>query len=39
MATIGYGDISPSNTIERMLVIVLMFVAAGINALLINDVS
>lgn len=39
MASIGYGDISPQNTIERALVIVIMFVASGVYALLINDVS
>lgn len=39
MATVGYGDIKPQTTIERAMVILLMIFAAGVYALIINDVS
>ena len=39
MTSIGYGDICPSTTIEKMTTIILMFLAAGMYALIINDVS
>ena len=39
MTTLGYGDITPRNTYERLCVIFLMLIAAGVYALLINDVS
>lgn len=39
MTSIGYGDISPQSTLERACALILMFVASGVYALLINDVS
>lgn len=39
MATVGYGDINPQSTIERLVVIVIMIVAAGVYAYIINDVG
>ena len=39
MASIGYGDITPQNTIERGFVIILMIIASGVYTMLINDVS
>ena len=39
MATVGYGDITPKTTKERISVIILMFIAAGVYALIINDIS
>lgn len=39
MVTVGYGDITPRNTIERIITIFTMLVASGVYAYIINEVS
>jgi hypothetical protein len=39
MATIGYGDIKPQTTEERLASICIMIIAAGVYSLIINDVG
>ena len=39
MSSVGYGDITPKNTIERVFVIIIMIIASGIYALIIEEIS
>lgn len=39
MVTVGYGDITPKNTYERLVTIMNMCVASGIYAYIINEIS
>ncbi|CDW85301.1 UNKNOWN [Stylonychia lemnae] len=39
MATVGYGDIKPQTTQERLIVIFIMLVACAIYAYIINDIG
>ncbi|CDW76390.1 UNKNOWN [Stylonychia lemnae] len=39
MVTVGYGDITPVNTTERLVTIFNMLIASGIYAYIINEVS
>lgn len=39
MVTVGYGDITPITTLERMSVIANMLFASGMYAFIINEVS
>jgi len=39
MVTVGYGDITPVNTSERLITIFNMCIASGIYAYIINEVS
>eukprot|EP00347_Sterkiella_histriomuscorum_P021932 403332268 len=39
MVTVGYGDIHPTNTYERLATIVNMLVASGMYAYIINEVA
>ena len=39
MATVGYGDINPQTTKERLVAIVIMLMAAAIYAYIINEVG
>ena len=39
MTSIGYGDITPKSSLERLITVFLMCVASGAYALLINNVS
>ena len=39
MATVGYGDIKPQTTEERIIAIVIMVISATIYAFIINDIG
>jgi Mg2+/citrate symporter len=39
MVTVGYGDITPRNTSERIVTMVNMLIAAGLYAYIINEIS
>ena len=39
MATVGYGDIKPQTSSERIVAILIMIVGAGVYAIIINDVG
>ena len=39
MASVGYGDIKPQTTNERLIVILIMIIASGIYAVIINEVG
>lgn len=39
MITVGYGDISPTNNYERTFCILLMLVACGIFAFMLNKIG
>jgi len=39
MVTVGYGDITPKNTDERIATIVNMLIASGMYAYIINEIS
>lgn len=39
MASVGYGDIKPQNSSERLTVILIMLVSASIYAYIINDIG
>lgn len=39
MSSVGYGDITPKNTFERVFGIIIMIVASGIYALIIEQIS
>lgn len=39
MVTVGYGDITPKNTDERIVTMVNMLVASGMYAFIINEIS
>jgi hypothetical protein len=39
MITLGYGDIVPVNTVERMVVIVIAFFACGMFAYIFNRIG
>jgi len=39
MVTVGYGDISPVTTYERIVTIINMCLAAGMYAYIINEIG
>jgi len=39
MTTVGYGDLHPASSIERIMVIVNMLLAAALFAYIINDIG
>ena len=39
MTTVGYGDISPQNPVEKLFVILMMIVACGVFAYSINSIG
>ena len=39
MVTVGYGDISATNTNERMFIMVAMIIAAGVYTFTINTIG
>ena len=39
MVTVGYGDIAPTNTYERLYVMVAMLIASGVFAYTINSIG
>jgi hypothetical protein len=39
MITIGYGDISATNTNERMYVMIAMCISSGVYAFVLNTIS
>lgn len=39
MVTVGYGDITPKNTDERITTIINMLIASGMYAYIINEIS
>jgi hypothetical protein len=39
MVTVGYGDITPQNTQERLLIMISMLVASGVFAYTINSIG
>lgn len=39
MVTVGYGDITPRTTGERIVTMMNMLVAAGLYAFIINEIS
>ena len=39
MATVGYGDITPKTTTERVFCICIMISATGVYAFIINEVG
>jgi hypothetical protein len=39
MVTVGYGDITPVNSIERVVTIFNMLIAAGMYAYTLNEIS
>lgn len=39
MATVGYGDIKPQTTQERIAVIFIMIISGGVYAYIINDIG
>lgn len=39
MVTVGYGDITPKTTAERIITMLNMIIAAGLYAFIINEIS
>jgi hypothetical protein len=39
MVTVGYGDIHPSTTNERMIAMISMLVSSGVFAFIIGDIG
>lgn len=39
MVTVGYGDIHPTNTHERVIVMLNMILATGMYAYIINEIG
>ena len=39
MVTVGYGDITPVTTVERVITMANMLVAAGMYAYIINEIG
>lgn len=39
MVTVGYGDITPKNTVERIIGMLCMLIASGVFAYTINSIG